>query len=267
MHSKALLDSLDAGVAAVAPDWTIVEWSSGAAEITGLPADRAIGTSFWMAFPTTKGTLVEQVLQEVRLDGRPRTYLAPARTPDFTGMVFETRVTRGPRDQLVLLFRPVRQELAPESRAAQILTALEGERLLYAQLFESLPIPALVLTVEGQILEANPEGRTLLGAVDLRALRGLPLAQWRVSRRTRCTPSWKTSRPGQARRSCCSSPWTSRAKCCCSASSWKPTGCRNWAGWCPAWRTSSTTRSRRSPRLPKFSSSTAPGPICARAPR
>src|SRR6266550_6596880 len=178
MHSKALLDSLDAGVAAVAPDWTIVEWSSGAAEITGLPADRAIGTSFWMAFPTTKGTLVEQVLQEVRLDGRPRTYLAPARTPDFTGMVFETRVTRGPRDQLVLLFRPVRQELAPESRAAQILTALEGERLLYAQLFESLPIPALVLTVEGQILEANPQGRTLLGAVDLRALRGLPLAQW-----------------------------------------------------------------------------------------
>ena len=37
-YSKALLDSLDAGVAAVAPDWTIVEWSSGAAEITGLPA-------------------------------------------------------------------------------------------------------------------------------------------------------------------------------------------------------------------------------------
>ncbi|HEX9280531.1 MAG TPA: PAS domain-containing protein, partial [Gemmatimonadales bacterium] len=178
MHSKALLDSLDAGVAAVAPDWTIVEWSSGAAEITGLPAHRAIGTSLWMAFPTAKGTLVEQVLQEVRGDGRPRTYLAPARTPDFTGMVFETRVTRGPRGHLVLLFRPVRQELAPESRAAQILTAFEGERLLYAQLFESLPIPALVLTVEGQILEANPEGRTLLGAVDLRALRGLPLAQW-----------------------------------------------------------------------------------------
>src|SRR5437773_5429115 len=178
MHSKALLDSLDAGVAAVAPDWTIVEWSGGAAEITGLPAHRAIGTSLWMAFPTAKGTLVEQVLQEVRCDGRPRTYLAPARTPDFTGMVFETRVTRGPRGHLVLLFRPVRQELAPESRAAQILTALEGERLLYAQLFESLPIPALVLTVEGQILEANPEGRTLLGAVDLRALRGLPLAQW-----------------------------------------------------------------------------------------
>src|SRR5439155_1721807 len=43
MHSKALLDSLDAGVAAVAPDWTIVEWSSGAAEITGLPADPRAG--------------------------------------------------------------------------------------------------------------------------------------------------------------------------------------------------------------------------------
>src|SRR5256885_16856846 len=136
MHSKALLDSLDAGVAAVAPDWTIVEWSSGAAEITGLPAHRVIGTSFWMAFPTAKGTLVEQVLQEVRGDGRARTYLAPARTPDFTGMVFETRVTRGPRAQLVLLFRPVRHELEPESRAAQILTARACERPPYAQPFE-----------------------------------------------------------------------------------------------------------------------------------
>jgi len=53
MHSKALLDSLDAGVAAVAPDWTIVEWSGGAAEITGLPAHRAIGTSLAGRGPTS----------------------------------------------------------------------------------------------------------------------------------------------------------------------------------------------------------------------
>src|SRR5438093_473516 len=178
MHSKALLDSLDAGVAAVAPDWTIVEWSRGAAELTGLPAERAVGTSFWMAFPTAKGTLVEQTLQDVRFDGQPRTYLAPARSPEFTGMVFETRVSIGLNGHLVLLFRPVRQDLAPESRAAQILTAFEGERLLYSQLFESLPSPALVLTVDGVILEANPAARSLLGVVDTRAARGLRLAQW-----------------------------------------------------------------------------------------
>ena len=37
------------------------------------------------------------------------------------------------------------EELAPESRAAQLLSALEAERRLYLQLFSSLPTPALVL--------------------------------------------------------------------------------------------------------------------------
>src|SRR5438876_11892865 len=35
MDAKALLDSLDVGVAAVAPDWTIAEWSAGASRVTG----------------------------------------------------------------------------------------------------------------------------------------------------------------------------------------------------------------------------------------
>src|SRR5213076_1184328 len=42
----------------------------------------------------------------------------------------------------------------------------------------SLPTPALVLTVDGQILESNPEGVKLLGASDPVALRGRPMGDW-----------------------------------------------------------------------------------------
>ena len=49
MDATQLLDSLDLGVAAVAPDWTIAAWSAGAARITALPPDRVLGRSFWCA--------------------------------------------------------------------------------------------------------------------------------------------------------------------------------------------------------------------------
>src|SRR3989454_9686947 len=55
MDSKALQDSPDVGVTVVAPDWTIVEWNEAAARITGLPADRVLGKTFWTAFPTARG--------------------------------------------------------------------------------------------------------------------------------------------------------------------------------------------------------------------
>ena len=178
MDSKALMDSLDVGVAVIAPDWTILDWSPAAARITGLPAERVLGKTFWTAFPTAKTTHVERVLQEVLFDGRPRTYLAPARAPQFTGAFFEVRATRGPGDVLVLLLRPLQDELPPESRAAQILTAFEEERRLYAQLFSMIPIPALVLTPDGQILRANPEAGALLGAPETPTLHGRSLADW-----------------------------------------------------------------------------------------
>jgi len=178
MDSKALMDSLDVGVAVIAPDWTILDWSPAAARITGLPAERVLGKTFWTAFPTAKTTHVERVLQEVLFDGRPRTYLAPARAPQFTGAFFEVRATRGPGNVLVLLLRPLQDELPPESRAAQILTAFEEERRLYAQLFSIIPIPALVLTADGQILRANPEAGALLGAPETPTLHGRSLADW-----------------------------------------------------------------------------------------
>ncbi|HYR30435.1 MAG TPA: PAS domain-containing protein, partial [Gemmatimonadales bacterium] len=178
MEAKDLLDSLDVGVLAMAPDWTIAQWSAAAARITALPADRVLGRSIWIAFPAAKGTELERVFGEVLADGKPRTFLAPAGAPEVAGTVLETRVTRGPGDHLTLAFRPVQEDLAPESRAAQLLSALEAERRLYQQLFSSLPTPALVLTPDGQILDANTEGAKLLGGADAAALRGRGLAEW-----------------------------------------------------------------------------------------
>src|SRR6059036_2288399 len=162
----------------MAPDWTIAAWSAGAARITALPADRVMGGSIWIAFPAAKGTELELVLVDVLADGKPRTFLAPAGTPEVAGTVLEIRITRGPENHLVFCFRPVHEELAPESRAAQLLSALEAERRLYLQLFSSLPTPALVLSPGGQILDANPEGAKLLGGAEAAALRGRGLAEW-----------------------------------------------------------------------------------------
>ena len=178
MNPRALLDNLEAGVAAIGPDWTIVEWSAAAARMTGLAADRVLGRTFWTAFPLAQTTQIERVLREVLTTGQPRTYIVPAGAPDVPGLVLETRVTRGPDDHLVMLFEPMRVELRSESREAQLLSAFEVERRLYLQLFNSLPAPALLLNSDGQILAVNPEGAKLLGAADLAGARGRPLAAW-----------------------------------------------------------------------------------------
>src|SRR5438874_7300388 len=161
MNPRALLDNLEAGVAAIGPDWTIVEWSAAAARMTGLAADRVLGQTFWTAFPLAQTTQIERLLREVLTTGRPRTYILPAGAPDVPGLVLETRVTRGPNDHLVLLFEP-----------------LPAEPRLYLQLFNCLPAPALILDPDGQILALNPEGAKLLGAADPAGARGRPLADW-----------------------------------------------------------------------------------------
>src|SRR5881396_2907405 len=178
MNPRALLDHLEAGVAAIGPDWTIVEWSAAAARMTGLAADRVLGRTLWTAFPLAQTTQIERVLREVLTTGQPRTYILPAGAPDVPGLLLETRVTRGPDDHLVMLFEPMRAELRSESREAQLLSAFEVERRLYLQLFNSLPAPALLLNPDGQILAVNPEGAKLLGAADLAGARGRPLAAW-----------------------------------------------------------------------------------------
>jgi signal transduction histidine kinase/ActR/RegA family two-component response regulator len=181
MDATELLDSLDVGVAAVAPDWTIAAWSAAAAHMTGLGPDRVLGHAFWSAFPAAKGTELERVMAQVFSDTKPQMYLAPMGAPDGSGAVFEMRITHAPGDELVVAFRPVREQLAPETRAAQLMSAVETERRLYVQLFSSLPTPALVLGVNGQILDVNPEGVKLLGARDSTTVRGHPLADWALS--------------------------------------------------------------------------------------
>src|SRR5437879_2193444 len=99
MDAKELLDSLDVGVLAMAPDWTIAAWSGAAARITALPADRVLGRSIWVAFPAAKGTELERVLGEVLPAGRPRTSFAPAGAPEVAGTVLEMRASRGPGNQ------------------------------------------------------------------------------------------------------------------------------------------------------------------------
>jgi signal transduction histidine kinase/CheY-like chemotaxis protein len=178
MDAQALLDSLDVGVAAVAPDWTIAEWSAGAARVTGLAASQVQGRNFWIAFAAAKGSEIEQVLQSVLADGKARMCLMPAHASEAPGTVLEARVTRAPQNHLVMAFRQMHEALPPESRAAQLLGAFEIERRLYLQLFNSLPTPGLVLTADGQILEANPEGAKLLGVADAPAIRGRSLAEW-----------------------------------------------------------------------------------------
>src|SRR5919106_4876676 len=96
-------------------------------------------------------------------------------------MVFETRVTRGPRNHLILLFHQVREEIPAETRAGQILTAFETERRLYYQLFNALPTPAAITTVDGQILEANPAAVGLLGLPDPPSARGRRLSDWVIT--------------------------------------------------------------------------------------
>src|SRR6266699_188553 len=164
MDPRAVIDSLDVGVAAIAPDWTIVEWSAPAARLTGLRTDQVLGRNFWIMFPSARGSRVERVLHEVLLDGEPGAYVAPSPSHEFAGHVLETRVTRGPRNHLVLVFRHLHEQLVLDPPAADLLAAYETERRLYARLFDTLPIPAILVTTDGQILEATLAG-TLREAV------------------------------------------------------------------------------------------------------
>src|SRR5260370_36134938 len=97
MDARVLLDGLDAGVAAIAPDWTIAEWSFAAARLTGLPADRVLGQNFWVASPTTRGAHVERLLNDVLADGVARSFVSPRRAPELAAEGSGPPVTRGHR--------------------------------------------------------------------------------------------------------------------------------------------------------------------------
>ncbi|HXH63704.1 MAG TPA: ATP-binding protein [Gemmatimonadales bacterium] len=181
MDTKTLIDHLDLGVVGLDPDWRIVEWNAAAERLTGSTGSRALGAGFWDVFPAAKTDHFERALADVLASGEPRSVIAPARGPELPGMVFEVSARRTPDRHLVLAFRPVRDALAAEASSAELLSAFDTERRVYVQLFERLPTPALILTPEGQILEANATAADLLGVPIPRALRGRQMSEWAPS--------------------------------------------------------------------------------------
>ncbi len=176
MDTKALLDSLDLGVVAIAPDWKIAEWSAAVTRVTGVPASRVLGRECWEAFPHARGTEVERVLRQVRADGWPRTALMSGGPVGWGAL--EVRVTRGPADHLLMVLDQAWDMRPPGPRAGALLEAFETERSLYRKLFHSLPTPAFLLGGDGAILDANAEGAMLLGEPAARALRDRVLGDW-----------------------------------------------------------------------------------------
>jgi len=178
MDTRALLDSLDLGVVAIAPDWTIVEWSAAVARLTGQAAAGALRRVCWDALPGAKGTEAERTMRHVLSDGQPRISRLPVGTPGFQGRrdAVEAHITRGPEGHLVLVL----QEIPSASRAleeAVLPASFGGELALSPKLFHSLPVPTLLLRPDGVIVEVNAEGARLLGA-DAASVRTRSLSDW-----------------------------------------------------------------------------------------
>src|SRR5437867_11823150 len=122
LHSR--MDGLDVGVAVIAPDWTIAQWSAPAAHLTGIPADRMVGRDFWLAFPAAPSSTIERLLQAVLEDGATRSFVAPRRS-DLQGSVFHAQVTRGPGHHLILHFRDPRLHREQDTRPGHLLSPAE----------------------------------------------------------------------------------------------------------------------------------------------
>src|SRR2546426_711509 len=128
MDTRALLDSLDVGVVAIAPDWKIVEWSAAAARIMGLPVGRALRRECWDTFPQAKGTETERVLRQVLADGRPRIARLPRGVPGIPGLAVTVQVTRGPGNHLTMVLQPAPEHRRPQVWAGELLNAVEAAR-------------------------------------------------------------------------------------------------------------------------------------------
>ncbi len=157
MDPRALLDSLDLGVAMLAADGTVVEWSAAAERLTRRNARDAIGKR---AAPALVATL-----DQVRLDGRPRTCRMRAGTVGRPDLRVDAEISAAPDGR----FFVVLQEAHPDRlawHAAELLSAFDAERRVYQHAFHALPVPALLTTTAGQILEANAAAATFLSQPD-----------------------------------------------------------------------------------------------------
>ena len=177
MDPLVLLNSLEAGVAAISPGWRVSSWSPSAARLTGRPADEVIGAELWSAFPATRRAMIERTLGEVLADGVARTVVLPSRSAERGTTPLEIEACRAADGHLLLLIReapPAAREPAlpdPEAEA-------DLECRLYARFFEALPTPALLLSPDGQIIHTNQPAVGFLGVPAGFGLRGRVLADW-----------------------------------------------------------------------------------------
>lgn len=177
MDPLVLLNSLEAGVAAISPGWRVSSWSPSAARLTGRPADEVIGAELWSAFPATRRAVIEQTFSEVLADGVARTVTIPSRSAERGTTPLEIEACRAADGHLLLLIRE-----APLAASEPVLAdAGEAEDLecrLYARFFEALPTPALLLTFDGQIVHTNAPALGFLGVPAGAGLRGRVLTDW-----------------------------------------------------------------------------------------
>jgi signal transduction histidine kinase len=177
MDPLQMLNSLEAGVAAVAPGWRVTSWSPSAARLTGKSADEVLGAELWAAFPALRRVAIEGALEAVLADGVARTVQLPGRSSEVGGAMLEIEACRAADSHLLLLIRPAARTSAdPADQAAQVASDAEGR--LYSRLFEVLPTPALILAPDGRMVQANAAAAGLLGVPSATRLRGRSLTEW-----------------------------------------------------------------------------------------
>ena len=177
-----ILDSLDVGVAVIDRDGTITEWSEPAAYLTDRPREMVVGQSYRTALPPTPRRELESAIQAVLAGGDARAVVVPVRSGERSETTLVARVSRGPQGRVVLVLRElhvdVLGELGGASGGGRLMTSLESERRDYELLFRSLPTAALVLDVDGRVVEANAAAAELFALTTPSALRGAALDAW-----------------------------------------------------------------------------------------
>lgn len=178
MDPLVMLNSLEAGVAAVAPGWKVSSWSPSAARLTGRPVEEVLGTDLWTAIPSLRRAPIEAALAAVLADGQPRTVAIPARTSEGGGAGLEIEACRAGMEHLLLLIRAV--NTVPHLEALPLTggDVTDVESRIYTRIFSVLSVPALILDVAGRIVLANEAGAGLLGLPTAAALRGRNLGDW-----------------------------------------------------------------------------------------
>ena len=179
MNDPRILDSLDVGVAVIDRDGTITEWSEPAAYLIDRPRDKMVGQSFRAALPATPRRELESTIAAVLAGGEARAVVVPLRSGERSETTLVIRVSPGPEGEVVLMLRELHVDVLGELGGGnRLLQTAEGERRNYELLFRSLPTAALVLDVDGRVVEANAAASELFALTTPSALRGAALDAW-----------------------------------------------------------------------------------------